>query len=240
MKRRVYNCIRDAAELRQLVEDRKASYMPTGWRIWDNWFGGFQRGTIQVIAAPTGHGKTTMLIAMAKLAARKHYRILYIGTEQEEDDIFQYFDDKYDIDIVRKHSMDTWPDVIGDAEYDLIIYDYFAADSMHGEGEWGTLIHDMNTLADYAIDHHLCILTAMQADNSITRNPKEEWLHEGGYLSFSKHVTDKMWAGVYIRQINDDILNDNVMISMFKVRNKPKDDTSRTFKMDYRSKEIII
>ena len=231
---KVYNLKENEMELRHELETIKDSVLPTGWTLWDKWFGGFQKGGLQFIAAPTGQGKTTLLLALAKRAVRQGYKVLYIGTEQPIVKLFEAIG-PVDMDACRKESGDRFEDIIGDREYDVIIYDYLGAETAAYQDaqEWQIYRDQANWLSDYAIKNQVCILTAGQADTSILEKPLEA-LHSAKFVSFAKHIIDKVSSAVYIVRIQG-----KVYMSMIKNRYFSFVEDTPEICIDYARKEVM-
>lgn len=236
-----YNAMKDwdiAQEKLKSLGERK---LPTGWSVWDDWFGGFVKGTLQLVAAPTGHGKTTFLLAMAKKAVRQGYKVLYIGTEQPAEIIIARLGEPLDIDVCYKVSNDTLSDCIGDDTYDIIIYDYLGAEAsaIVGKEEWRVLRDQADELSNYAIERNTCILTAAQADVGALAmkpgsSPNDCIPNNGSAVSFAKHIVDKISAGAYLVKLYEGC----VAMKVMKNRYGKSDDNVRLIRLDYENTEV--
>lgn len=236
MTPRKWNFKRDREELQELKKQRGDSYYTSGWRLWDEWFGGFQKGTLQLICAPTGGGKTTVLIALAKKAERLGYKVLYIGVEQDPLAIDDFLSNA-DIDFVWKNEC-TLQECIGDDSYDLVIYDYLGAESGANTSaqEWQVFRDQANYLSNFAIANNICILTAAQADHKIKDKNLtiEDIPNSPAFVSFSKHIVDKISAGIYIIPQGTE-----THAVMMKNRYKPMVTEPKQILINYQSKEVL-
>lgn len=237
MKPRKWNLKRDWDELQDMASKIANSYMPSSWSIWDEWFGGFQRGTLQLVCAPTGGGKTTVLIGLAKKAVRQGYKVLYIGTEQEISQLLSVYG-PLELDFIRKNNEITLQECIGEDSYDLVIYDYLGAESGANTTaqEWQIYRDQANYLSDFAITNDVCILTAAQADSKIKDKnlAPEDIPNSPAYVSFSKHIVDKISAGVYIIPKGTE-----TYAVMMKNRYKPMVTDPRKIYIDYEGKRVL-
>lgn len=189
------------------------------------------------MCAATGHGKTTVLIGLAKKAVKQGYRVLYIGTEQVVEMLAGTFG-PINIDFVLKSEGVSLADCIGEDQYDIILYDYLGAESGANRSaqEWQIFRDQADYLSNFAIEHNACVLTAAQADISITDKKLTigEIPNSGKYVSFAKHIIDKVSAAAYI--IKKDEATYMVMI---KARYKPMQTTPKVVFIDYVNKEVL-
>lgn len=232
---RKWNLQKDWDEIQTLSEKLKNAYLPTGWAPWDTWFGGFQKGTLQLVAAPTGHGKTTVLIGLAKKAVKQGYRVLYIGTEQVIEMLANVFG-PINIDFVLKPEGVKLSDCIGEDQYDVILYDYLGAESAaYGNAqEWQIYRDQADYLSNFAIEHNACVLTAAQANIDIVEKKIEDIPNSGKNVSFAKHIVDKVSAAAYIVKKEE-----GVYMIMIKARYKPMRTTPQVVYIDYKNKEVL-
>ena len=234
---RKWNLQKDWDEIQALLLKQQNNYLSSGWKIWDEWFGGFRKGTLQLIAAPTGHGKTTILTALAKKSASQGYRTLYIGTEQVIEMLASSFG-PINVDFVLKTEGIQLSDCIGEDQYDVIIYDYLGAESAaYGNAqEWQVFRDQANYLSNFAIEHNACVLTAAQANTDITDKKMNigDISNSGKHVSFAKHIVDKISAGVYI--LRRDGL---VYMIMMKNRYGLMITDPAIINIDYKNKEVF-
>lgn len=171
---------------------------------------------------------------MAKIAARKGYRVLFVGTEQPVEMLVPVFGGM-DIDFVRKEEGVLLKDCIGDDEYDILIYDYLGAESGAGGSvaEWQVYRDQANYLSNLAIEKNICVLTAGQADIKITTIKPEEVPNSGYYVSSSKHIIDKISGGVYLLKNET-----GSYLVMIKNRYGMVETGAHKIKIDYKNKEV--
>lgn len=79
----------ELADLREILEQEEAESLPTGIPELDNVRCGPARGRLNLFMAPTGRGKSWWLTHLAKHAAKKKYRVLYISLEMSEVEVVQ-------------------------------------------------------------------------------------------------------------------------------------------------------
>ena len=79
----------ELSDLREILEQEEAESLPTGIPELDNIRCGPARGRLHMFLAPTGRGKSWYLTHLAKHAARKNFRVLYITLEMSEVEVVQ-------------------------------------------------------------------------------------------------------------------------------------------------------
>lgn len=229
------NFKRDWNELCEQKKKLGDSYLLTGLTDWDNCFGGLRRGGVSLIAAPSGHGKTTFLLGMSKILVSKSYKVLYIGTEQTA---IQLMDSvgRIDIDFVLKDEV-LLEDIFCDIEpnyYDVVIYDYLGAESGANtdKSEWQEYRDQCGALSSLAIKYNFALLTACQADPSLLDEPNPA-SKSSKFISYAKHIQDKLDVGIYMWK------NKSVTEwCMFKNRYHEKTETKYIMYLDYENKII--
>ena len=215
-----YNFKRDAELLKDMKEQLGTQTIKSDIAIWDEWFGGFQKGCLQIICAATGHGKTTFLIAMAKQAVKAGLKVLYIGSEQPAM-ILQEVMEGYDIDFVLN---------------DLIIYDYLGAESgANGKAqEWQVFRDDADFLSNLAVRTNSCILVGCQGTDDLNNIKSFDEVKGSKYVAFAKQIMNKVSSGAYL------IRKDNVpYLKMIKNRyGEFKPETMKLLGLDYKRKNF--
>ena len=195
-----YNFKRDAELLEKMRKEMGMQVFPSDNAIWDDWFGGFQKGCLQIICAATGHGKTTFLIAMAKNAVNANLKVLYIGSEQPAM-ILQEVMEGYDIDFVLKDGS-SMEECIGEDKYDLIIYDYLGAESgANGKAqEWQVFRDDADYLSNLALRTNSCILVGCQGTDDLNNVKDFSEIKGSKYVAFAKQIMNKVSSGAYLNR----------------------------------------
>lgn len=193
--------------------------IPTGITFIDDQAHGILRGRITLFCSPTGHGKSTALMALAKRMAEKGENVLYITIEQELNEMMVRLGKPYDhIVITRMTCKDVekqWQEiknVVKELHISVICYDYVGATGV-SDNAVADLVNEMNSLSDYAIDTKCAIITACQANPEIFEviypsNKNKETnitlLFTNKYIAFSKHLADKIALGFYLIKDKDD------------------------------------
>lgn len=229
-----YNFKRDAELLKDMKEQLGTQTIKSDIAIWDEWFGGFQKGCLQIVCAATGHGKTTFLIAMAKQAVEAGLKVLYIGSEQPAM-ILQEVMEGYDIDFVLKDGY-CMEECIGEEKYDLIIYDYLGAESgANGKAqEWQVFRDDADFLSNLAVRTNSCILVGCQGTDDLNNIKSFDEVKGSKYVAFAKQIMNKVSSGAYL------IRKDNVpYLKMIKNRyGEFKPETMKLLGLDYKTKKF--
>lgn len=229
--------------MERLAEEKaqdNANKTPIGWNIWDKWFGGVKRGELQIIAAPTGQGKTTLLIAMMKRAARTGLKVLYIGVEQK---ISRFYEQVAGLPVIMIRKTEDMPmeELLAVTKElydpDLVVYDYLGAESgvgIVGAQEWQVFRDYANKLSEYAIQNNIAILTACQAKNELLIDWNTDKVHTSKYLSYSTSIATKVCAGVYLIKTG----NYTAQLKMFKNRDGVFTNELACINLDYKLKEV--
>lgn len=157
------------------------------------------RGGLYMFSACRGTGKTTVLLALAKKLANDGKKVLFITTEQSIEQVA--------INIQVNENLyvgDTGQDIMGltiDDGYDYIMYDYIGSEEVD-LSQWAGLINVANSLAEKAKELEAVIFTCCQADDKLEEQYRNDnsnaSLFTGLYISFSKHIADKISGGAYL------------------------------------------
>lgn len=208
-------------QLDSIIGDPDLSYL-TGMKLYDELTdnrGAYLR-ELHILSAPTGIGKTTMLLLVMLSMAKKYpkEKFLYIGFEQSSREIFMKlycYTNKHPYKSLRKGIMPKFgkyiPDnisfvygdapgfnlklIIADAKKDgikFIFYDYIGAtlDSTNDK-EWVSLENEAGRLKNYAIDNDMFILAATQTNNDIETLEKEPNVYNQKFIANSKGIARK-------------------------------------------------
>lgn len=171
----------------------------------DDAFGYLIKGSVYAIAAATGVGKTTFLLATAKDLAKRGKKVLFLTIEMNIEQLLPYLPDEEPNLVIGE--FESWDDEMMKA-FDIICYDYLGARLSN----WDELINEADALAEKAKEYNIVIFTAMQARPEII-NAKEEELHTNYYVSFSKGVVNKLAGAAYL-------VNENSGINLYVMKNR--------------------
>lgn len=194
-------------ERMKMIEEFGANRVESGIEVIDNAFDGLYKGSLYAVCAARGVGKSTFLLASAKKVAEKEIKTLYLTVEQSYSQLSSYlpkvseFLDIYEFNGEAK----TWEEikkVIQEYGYEYVFFDYIGANLTN----WDDLVREANMLAEVAKELGIIIFTASQADDALfeefNNNPKSAKLNTGCFVSFSKHIMDKVAGGAYLVRAN--------------------------------------
>lgn len=217
-----------------------SNIIPTTWEAWDTLFGGFKRGGLQLICAQTNTGKTSLLIAMAKLAVKANLRTLYVCREEAWYEIARYFADSNQhfsdkLTIAQYEDGDLQAKGI-QGSYDVIFYDYLGADSYaatDNKAEWQVLRDAADALHRYAATHNTAIVTACQANVGLDKVIGQ--CHDASYVSYSTKIMAKVDDAVYMARNEAGSL----VMWQIKCRGRKRCDLLQLVHLNLETKEII-
>lgn len=191
-----------AEEYKALIEERKKNVIHLSNPDLEEAFGGtgLRKGSIYLVAAGTGVGKTSFLIATAKQLIEQGKKVAYISVEMAAEDLLEYLLG-YDIFVYEWESdKDNWKefeDVMQKRNFDIVLYDYIGAEG--NIGEWDKLVDFTTGLTHLAITYNIPVLTACQATAEIRKtNLNDPLLTTTNFISFSKNIANKIASGIYI------------------------------------------
>lgn len=213
------------------VGDIKKQAVPTKVEFIDSQCYGLLRSRIILLCAPSGHGKSTVMVALAKSVASDTNKVLYITVEQEPNEMLvRVGTPNANMYITRikstadiKCQWDDIKDYVKKNNISFIFYDYIGATGI-SDNAVSEMVNEMNSLSDYAIDTKCGIITACQASldlieyytaNKDKTKPKD-YLYTSKFIAFSKHIADKASAAFYI--IKDNVEKDWIHVFCFKNR----------------------
>lgn len=233
-------CSKDNIEERKnLIKNWENKAFKTGIKGLDEAFGGnLYTGSLWLICAGTGVGKTTALLATAKKMVREGKKVAYITIEMSYIQILKFCQDSLDgLYIYEMESMADWKEFEKECEkikFDAVFYDYLGA---QGDlGEWDKMIDFSAGLAKIAIQYDIPVFTACQATIELTdearRNPNSSNLFGLNYIAYSKGMANKVAGGIYI--VND---GSNLFAYNFKCRYNIKPTDRYELKLNFKTKE---
>lgn len=235
-------CKKDNVEERKnLIKNWDSKAFKTGIKGLDEAFGGnLYSGSLWLICAGTGVGKTTTLLATAKKMAREGKKIAYISIEMSLVQILKYCPDNLDgLYLYTMESIIDWDEFKKECQeirFDAIFYDYLGAQG--NLGEWDQMIDFTAGLSSLAIKYDIPVFTACQATVELTdevrRNPKSNNLFGINYIAYSKGVANKVAGGIYI--VND---GSSLLAYNFKCRYDIKPTISYKLNLDFKTKEWL-
>ena len=191
-----------AEEYKALIEERKRNVIHLSNPDLEEAFGGtgLRKGSIYLVAASTGIGKTSFLIATAKQLIEQGKKVAYISVEMAAEDLLEYLLG-YDIFVYEWESdKDNWKefeDIMEKRNFDIVLYDYIGAEG--NIGEWDKLVDFTTGLTHLAITYNIPVLTACQATVEIKKvKNNDPLLTTTNFISFSKNIANKIASGIYI------------------------------------------
>ena len=233
-------CSKDNVEERKnLIKNWENKAFKTGIKGLDEAFGGnLYTGSLWLICAGTGVGKTTALLATAKKMVREGKKVAYISIEMSYIQILKFCPDSLDgLYIYERESMADWKEFKEECEkikFDAVFYDYLG--SQRDLGEWDKLIDFSAGLAKIAIQYDIPVFTACQATIELTDearcNPNSNNLFGLNYIAYSKGIANKVAGGIYIVNIGGKLWAYN-----FKCRYNTKPINKYELKLDFKTKE---
>lgn len=238
-KFQIINFARDFDKLITKKSELADNLIKTGLETWDQNFDGLRRGGIHLIAAPSGHGKTSFMISMSKLLASQKFKVLYIGTEQTEFELLDTFG-RVNVDFILKDSSFTLNELFNDldTQYDVIFYDYLGAESGANDtnkSEWQVYRDQMDALHQLALSINCAIITACQATADILNAGPNPGARGSQFIAFSKNIQNSINLGIYLIRNSD---NSGCNLSMFKNRYGRFNSAPIPVFMDYKSKQF--
>lgn len=237
MKNKVWNLNYDFLEIEELVKTREASFIKTGVYWWDSSFNGLQRGAIQLVAAPTGRGKTSFLLAMARKLIDQGLKVIYVGTEQTVEDMYLSVGPLnlyYTLLPYGTFINTEMVDYFKEKKFDVVIYDYLGGNGNINPAlsDWRDLMEQVALLDAFAKENQVAILTAIQADDSINLIGAKDVPDTGQYISFSKHILDKVTVACYLIKEGESL----AYLKCIKNRYGRKPDKLMELHLNYRTK----
>lgn len=213
----------------------------TGWGAWDAVFGGLEKGSIYMIAATTGGGKSTLLLGMAKFMARQNpdKKIMFITIEQNIKQVYKYLDARNisNMCIVEMENLKEWEEIapyVG--SYDYVFYDYLGALSEGTDNEWIALREDAKYLAMLAKEYDVPIITGAQAKNELLEDAADNKIsYSSKYISNSKQMANLIAGGLYWVPVDK-----SEMGNFYNFKNRYQERWIGPVKVnvDYRQKEL--
>ena len=213
----------NADNLNKIKEERKnmaSNKIKCGIECLDLMFDGLMRGSSYIIAAGRGIGKTTFLLATAKHFATLD-KTLYITIEQNTYQLEPYLQQNDNLAIYEMDKLDQWAEIeqiIALEQIKYVVFDYIGAILGDNDSTWLTLLNQANYIAEIAKKYNIIFVTACQADDLLfqefVNNKDSNMLFTGRYVSFSKHIVDKVAGAAYLIKDKDD----NVYLYNFKNR----------------------
>lgn len=169
-------------------------------------FGTLYRGSLYSICACRGTGKSTFLLASAKKMAETG-KVIYITIEQSYEQLGSYLPKvSENLVIVMIDSDAQLQEVyklIEEIQPEAVFFDYLGALLT----TWDDLTREAHIWAEMAKKLGILIFTANQADDKLheewLRDPKSISLNTGMYVSFSKHMIDKVAGAAYLVNMNN-------------------------------------
>jgi len=226
----------DAKMLEEELATRDELFIETGIEEWDANFRGLQRGALQIIAAASGQGKTTFLLCMAREIAKQGWNVLFVGTEDETSVLYRHMG-PVNLDYVLLPYGQFIDQELKDiaSNYDVLIYDYIGANGCQNTNvdQWQDLLYQTGVLDQFAKDQQVAILTAIQADDQLLEVLPQNIPETKKYVSFSKHVIDKVTVACYLKKEND-----KVWLKCFKNRYGMMPHDLMLFEVDYAKKKF--
>ena len=235
-------CKKDNIEERKnLIKNWENKAFKTGIKGLDEAFGGnLYTGSLWLICAGTGVGKTTALLATAKKMVREGKKVAYISIEMSLVQILKFCpDDLNGLYLYEMESMAQWKEFEKECEekrFDAVFYDYLG--SQGDLGEWDKLIDFSARLSKIAIKYDIPVFTACQATVELTsevrRNPNSTNLFGLSYIAYSKGIANKVAGGIYI--VND---GNSLWAYNFKCRYNTKPTDRYELKLNFKTKEWL-
>lgn len=234
------------AELKRLHEELIGNRIETGISFLQNIFpDNLNREGFYLFCAGTGQGKTSLLLALAKELAKRNFKVLFITIEQSLPSLEDVLDvnDNFYYSIVDETHTGTIADLISNDEpFDFILYDYIASEVGNGTDlKWDALTNMAGLLSQYAIRHHAALITAAQADCKLQaayRKDPAQLFETVEYISFAKHMVDKITGGAYLIPISRTGSICQYESYNFKNRNGSKPNTPVRFALNLKTKTL--
>lgn len=166
--------------------------------------GDLYRGSLYVFCACRGVGKTTILLASAVAAAEEGKKVLFLTVEQSYVQLMPYLplvdDNLIVVEESEQINLKELDKIIKEENIEEVYFDYIGAAS--NVGNWDELVYEAAALAELAKSNSIVIWAACQADDNLLKTYKDDpnnlLLNTGYFVSFSKHITDKIAGGVYL------------------------------------------
>ena len=206
-------------EREKMIEAFGANRVLSNIDVIDKAFDGLYKGSLYAVCAARGVGKSTFLLASAKKTSDAGIKTLYLTVEQSYAQLNPYlpkvseFLDIYEFNGEAKEWVQI-KEIIKEYGFEYVYFDYIGANLT----TWDDLVREANMLAEIAKELGIIIFTGCQADDGLLEeflnNPKSAKLNTGCFVSFAKHMMDKVAGGAYLVRPND---NDTYMY-VFKSR----------------------
>lgn len=232
-------CSKDNVDKRkELVKEWQNKAFKTGVKGLDEAFGGnLYTGSLWLICAGTGVGKTTALLATAKKMVRDGKKVAYITIEMSLIQILKFCEDDLDgLYLYEMESIKDWQEFKKECEekkFDVVFYDYLGAQG--NVGKWDEMIDFAAELGLLAIKYDIPIFTACQATKDINvvakKNPDDSSLFGIDYISFSTGMANKIAGGIYI------VNNNGIWAYNLKCRYDMKPNKKIRLDLDFKTKE---
>lgn len=192
---------------RKWAEEFGSQRVESGIEVIDNAFDGLYKGSLYAVCAARGVGKSTFLLASAKKIAEQGSKTLYLTVEQSFEQLMGYIPEIIPNFVLLEFNGEAkaWgeiKEVIKEHKIEYVFFDYIGANLTN----WDDLVREANMLAEVAKELGIIIFTASQADDALfeefNNNPKSAKLNTGCFVSFSKHIMDKVAGGAYLVRAN--------------------------------------
>jgi uncharacterized protein YlaN (UPF0358 family) len=157
-------------------------------------------GTLFMMFAPTGVGKSSFLMATAKEFA-KETKVIYISTEESKIDMYMHFPQNDNITIAYCETQQQVLDTIeyaGQNDIHYVFYDYIGST---GDFDWTALKDEADKILQKAIKYEMLVMSAGQAKNELYEdmlNPDELKIYTPHYISYSKNIATKCAYAMYL------------------------------------------
>ena len=210
--------------------------IPTNIKAWDTFFDGIRQGSLYMICALRGTGKTSFLLAMAKQMNNLGYRTLYVSIEQNIEQLKDYIPRKPNFDVFVMEALKDWDEIEKVIKnYDFIFYDYIGALSeRNNDPEWQSLRYDSNKLGHLAKNYNVGIITACQGNDELATQMPKSLPYNAKYVNYGKGIIDSVAGAIYLVRYSGQLY-----IKEFKNRYGEFHYDAMPIKLDLKKKEFM-
>lgn len=224
----------------------------TGCEFWDRNFGGIIKKELQLVVAPTGHGKTTFLMALAQSLCGHGHKGLYVCTEEDAGDLLAELGHPIpNLIMVNQPEAITGIRLVDllalKPEIEFVCLDYFGSMVAETLGDstkmqFQVMMEYMEELTNYCKVHDIAIVAGMQAKYSLltdkafqVRAPGMYGPDNNAYVSLSTGVGQKPTGCVYLTH---DSKTDQTLVNVFKNRHGRWTPIIEEVELDYEHKTL--
>ena len=247
------DCETDFDRVMQEGKTFKERCIETGCEFWDRNFGGMIKKELQLVVAPTNHGKTSFLMALAQSTCARGHKGLYVCTEEDVVDLLREIGHPIpNLTMVNQPDATTGIKLVDllaiKPDIEFVCLDYFGSMVAETLGDahlqqFQVMMQYMEELTNYCKDNNIAIVAGMQAKYSLLTDKafavRQAGLYgpdNNAYVSLATGVGQKPTGCVYLTH---DTRTDKALINIFKNRHGHWTPIIEEVRLDYATKTFL-